>query len=59
MIESVCEDVDVELEVSGNVRLETVGEIAKTGVTYVSCGALTHSFEAMDISLKIKTKNKS
>lgn len=58
MIKSVYVDVDVELEVSGNVRLETVGAIAKTGVTHVSCGALTHSFEAMDISLKIKTKNK-
>eukprot|EP00210_Caulerpa_lentillifera_P005565 g5323.t1 len=55
----IMKDMDVELEVSGNVRLETIGQIAATGVTYVSCGALTHSFEAMDISLKIKTNKRT
>ena len=43
----------VETEASGNVTLATVKEIAETGVTYISCGALTHSVTAMDISLKI------
>ena len=33
----------VELEVSGGVTLETVREIAETGVNYISVGALTHS----------------
>lgn len=43
-----------ETEASGNVRLETVGPIAATGVDFISCGALTHSVRALDISLKIR-----
>lgn len=43
----------VETEASGNVTLETVGEIGKTGVDYISSGQLTHSVTALDISLKI------
>lgn len=41
----------VELEASGNVRLETIREIAETGVDYISSGALTHSYKSLDISL--------
>lgn len=41
-----------ETECSGNVTKERVAEIAKTGVDYVSSGALTHSAPIMDISLK-------
>lgn len=44
----------IETEASGNVTLSTVKTIAETGVTFISCGALTHSVVAMDISLKIK-----
>jgi nicotinate-nucleotide pyrophosphorylase (carboxylating) len=40
-----------KLEASGGVTLETVGEIAATGVDYVSVGALTHSAPALDVSL--------
>jgi nicotinate-nucleotide pyrophosphorylase (carboxylating) len=43
----------VELEASGGVTLETVAAIAATGVDYISVGALTHSVEALDISLEI------
>jgi len=39
-------------EVSGNITHRTVGEVAKTNVDFVSCGALTHSVVALDISLK-------
>jgi len=39
-------------EASGNVSLKTVRAIAETGVSYISCGALTHSVKALDISLK-------
>jgi len=39
-------------ECSGNVSKERLIEIAETGVDYVSCGALTHSVNALDISLK-------
>lgn len=41
----------VELEASGNVRLETIREIAETGVDYISSGAMTHSYKSLDISL--------
>lgn len=43
----------LETEASGNVTLQTVREIAQTGVDFISCGALTHSVTALDISLKI------
>ncbi|KAL3135671.1 hypothetical protein ABBQ38_006145 [Trebouxia sp. C0009 RCD-2024] len=43
----------VDTEASGNVTIDTVRSIAESGVTYISCGALTHSFQALDISLKI------
>ncbi|RJQ32701.1 MAG: carboxylating nicotinate-nucleotide diphosphorylase [Actinobacteria bacterium] len=43
----------VKLEASGNVTLENVEEIAKTGVDYISVGAITHSAKALDISFTI------
>jgi nicotinate-nucleotide pyrophosphorylase (carboxylating) len=39
-----------KLEASGNVTLETVRQIAETGVDYISIGALTHSAKVFDIS---------
>ncbi|MDP2885809.1 MAG: carboxylating nicotinate-nucleotide diphosphorylase [Ignavibacteria bacterium] len=44
-------DGRAKLEASGNVTLETVGEIAETGVDYISVGALTHSVKNFDLSL--------
>jgi nicotinate-nucleotide pyrophosphorylase (carboxylating) len=44
---------EVKLEASGNVRLETIAEIAATGVDYISVGGLTHSAPAADFSLKL------
>ncbi|MFO1255031.1 MAG: carboxylating nicotinate-nucleotide diphosphorylase [Sphingomonadaceae bacterium] len=38
-------------EASGGVRLDTIGAIAATGVTYVSVGRLTQSAPAADIGL--------
>ncbi len=38
-------------EASGGVNLETVREIAETGVGLISVGALTHSYRAVDISM--------
>lgn len=40
------------LEASGGVNPSTVGQIAKTGVHLISCGALTHSARAIDISME-------
>jgi nicotinate-nucleotide pyrophosphorylase (carboxylating) len=41
----------VPTEASGGVRLDTIREIAETGVTYVSVGRLTQSAPAADIGL--------
>lgn len=41
-------------EASGNVNLERVAQIAKTGVDFISIGELTHSVRAADISLQVK-----
>lgn len=42
----------VEVEASGGVTLQTVREIAETGVDFISVGALTHSVKGLDISLE-------
>lgn len=47
----------VEMEASGNINLETIGRVAKTGVDYISSGALTHSYKSMDISLIFEEVN--
>jgi nicotinate-nucleotide pyrophosphorylase (carboxylating) len=41
-------------EASGGVTLNTVRAIARTGVDYISVGALTHSPRAVDFSLEIR-----
>jgi len=41
----------VRLEASGGVTLDTLAEVARTGVDYVSLGALTHSAGSLDFSL--------
>jgi nicotinate-nucleotide pyrophosphorylase (carboxylating) len=43
----------IELEASGGVNLETVADIARTGVDRISVGALTHSAPSLDIGLDI------
>jgi len=43
----------IEVEASGGVNLQTVKQIAETGVDVISVGALTHSPKALDISLEI------
>ncbi len=40
-------------EASGGVNLNTVRPIAETGVDYISVGALTHSYNSKDLSLKV------
>ena len=44
-----------KIEVSGGVSLGMIKEISKTGVDYISIGALTHSVRAVDIGLDIMT----
>jgi nicotinate-nucleotide pyrophosphorylase (carboxylating) len=40
-----------ELEASGGIDLETIRDVAETGVHFISVGALTHSAAALDLSL--------
>jgi len=49
----LCKKARIETEASGGVNLSNVRAIAKTGVNFISVGALTHSAKALDISLKI------
>ncbi|MCB9870418.1 MAG: carboxylating nicotinate-nucleotide diphosphorylase [Planctomycetes bacterium] len=42
----------VEIEASGGVRLENVRQFAECGVDRISVGALTHSVEALDLSMR-------
>ena len=43
-------------EASGMITLDNVKEVAKTGVDFISVGALTHSVKSLDISLDIETE---
>jgi nicotinate-nucleotide pyrophosphorylase (carboxylating) len=42
------------LEASGGVGLDTVAEIAATGVDFISIGALTHSAPSLDLSMLLE-----
>jgi len=44
----------VATEASGNMTLERVADVARTGVDFISVGALTHSVRAIDFSLEIE-----
>ena len=45
----------VQTEASGGVNLRTVAAIARTGVDFISVGALTHSAPAADVALDFET----
>ena len=44
---------DLLIEASGGVTLANVRAVARTGVDWISVGALTHSAPAVDISLEL------
>jgi nicotinate-nucleotide pyrophosphorylase (carboxylating) len=46
-------DRHVPLEASGGITLENVRSYADTGVKFISVGALTHSVQAVDLSMRI------
>lgn len=46
-----------KLEASGNMELKKVRSVALLGVDYISVGSLTHSYKALDISLKFRKSN--
>lgn len=43
--------VAAELEASGNITLETIRDVAETGVDYISTGAITKNVSAADLSM--------
>ena len=44
----------VKLEVSGNINLTNIRQVAETGVDYISVGALTKNIEAIDLSMQFE-----
>lgn len=57
-LEQLKEAVDLnkgsaKLEASGNVNLSTIRDIAKTGVDFISVGALTKNIQAVDLSMRV------
>jgi len=46
----------IPLEASGGINLQTVRAVAETGVDRISVGALTHSVQALDISMRIGSR---
>ncbi len=44
----------LKIEASGGVNLKTAGRIARTGVDFISVGALTHSVRSIDLSMDIE-----
>jgi nicotinate-nucleotide pyrophosphorylase (carboxylating) len=43
----------IEVEATGGITLQTVGAYARAGADFVSIGALTHSVQAVDLTLEI------
>ncbi len=41
------------VEASGGITLDTIADVARTGVDVISVGALTHSVRALDLGLDI------
>ncbi|MBT1062101.1 carboxylating nicotinate-nucleotide diphosphorylase [Bowmanella sp. Y26] len=62
-LESIRKSVQInqglaKLEVSGNITIERLAELAETGVDYISSGALTKNVQAIDLSLRLVTESK-
>jgi nicotinate-nucleotide pyrophosphorylase (carboxylating) len=47
----------VPLEISGNVELHSIGDYARTGVDFISVGALTKHVRAVDLSLRLQVSS--
>lgn len=50
---ALCEAAGVRTEASGGLTLDRAREVAETGVTYISVGALTHSAPTLDLGLDL------
>lgn len=47
------QNAGTELEASGNLSLETLREVAETGVDFISVGGLTKHLKALDLSMRL------
>lgn len=52
-IVNLLKEKPVTLEISGNISEDNIEELASTGVDYISCGELTHSYSSIDFSLNL------
>ena len=46
-------DGRAKLEASGGVTLDTIRDIAETGVDYISVGGITKHVQAVDLSMRV------
>jgi nicotinate-nucleotide pyrophosphorylase (carboxylating) len=44
------------VEASGGITLDTIADVARTGVDVISVGALTHSVRALDLALDVEVR---
>jgi len=59
MIQAVAiTDHKAQLEISGNVNINTIGKFAATGVDFISVGALTKNVTALDLSMRFVKKRR-
>ncbi len=59
---ALCEAVAItqgqaKLEASGGITLETIRNVAQTGVDYISVGELTKHLRALDLSMRFQINN--
>jgi nicotinate-nucleotide pyrophosphorylase (carboxylating) len=45
------------VELSGNINLDNIGSYADAGADFISCGAITHSAVAVDISFRLELES--
>lgn len=44
---------NIQFEISGNVTLDSIGDLSRLGADFISVGSLTHSVRSHDFSLKV------
>jgi nicotinate-nucleotide pyrophosphorylase (carboxylating) len=45
------------VELSGGITLDSIRAYAEAGPDFISCGAITHSAQAVDISFRLELKS--
>ena len=49
----IRENSQIKIEVSGNVTLQNINQYYNCNIDYISVGCLTHSVEAVDVSMEV------